>query len=315
MLVACSGGPDSQVLLSVLHTLGAELGFQVTAAGVDHGLRPEARDELALAAALAHRLTVPFKTLQVVVPSGASRQAAAREARYAALLLCAKEHAASAVAVGHTRDDQAETVLARILRGTGVEGLAAAWPRRADGVVRPLIDCPRSWVEAYVAEAELEVARDPSNLDPRYLRVRVRSELLPLLTQESPKLAEHLAHLADDARETAELLRECALAALARAGGDTAVLREEAPLVRRWALKLLVEREAGVPLMRAHLTALERMLWSGGQVRVPGDVVVSVDPAGKLSFSPVAKRGRGATRPMDGSVRSDRRAKKLPGAP
>ncbi|MDB4972193.1 MAG: tRNA(Ile)-lysidine synthetase [Myxococcaceae bacterium] len=256
---------------------------------------------------LATQLAIPFVGLQVQVSPGASRQASARRARYSALLQCAKMHDADLVAVGHTLDDQAETVLARILRGAGVEGLSAAAPRRADGVVRPLIDCPRAWVHAYVTEAGLAVAHDPSNLDPRYLRVRVRGELLPLLSRENPKLAEHLAHLADDARETAELLREQAAAALLRADGLAARLREEPPLVRRWALKVLVESEARMSLTRAHVNALDRMLWAGGEVRVPGDVRVAIDQAGKLAFSKVAgsrrgvaaKRSRGVHRPTN----------------
>ena len=297
--MACSGGPDSQALLSVLHALAGELGYRLTAASVDHGLRPEASTEIALAAELAAQLAVPFVSLRVKVADGASRQAAARTARYEALLQCAKAHGAQRIAVGHTLDDQAETVLARILRGAGVEGLGAVSPLRADGVIRPLIDCRRELVHGYVAELGLANAADPSNLDPRYLRVRVRHGLLPPLLQENPQLLQHLAHLADDAREAGELLSARAAAVLAQAQGRAQPLRDQPGLIRRWALKLWVEGEARTLLTRAHLTALDHLLHVGGQVRVPGDVVVSLDADDRLCFTRVAKRGRGIKRLMD----------------
>jgi tRNA(Ile)-lysidine synthase len=299
VLVACSGGPDSQVLLSVLHALASQAGHTLSVAAVDHGLRAEAVEELSLARKLAEQLGLPFVLLSVTVPRRASRQGAARQARYAALLACATERGADRIAVGHTLDDQAETVLARILRGASVEGLAAVSPRRADGVVRPLIDCRRALVHAYAAELGLQIAHDPSNLDPRFLRVRVRQRLLPALLEENAQLPEQLAHLADDAREAAAFLHERAAAALAAAQGSAARLRAEPGLVRRRALKLLVEAEAGTSLTRAHVQALDRMLGLGGQVRVPGDLLVSLDEEGLISFSRVAKRGRGSKRPTE----------------
>lgn len=299
VLVACSGGPDSQALLHVLHTLREVHGCALSVAGVDHGLRPEAAGELALAGELAQRLGLAFQVLSVRVPDGASRQAQARKARYAALLAHARTVDAQRIAVGHTLDDQAETVLARLLRGAGIEGLSGAAPKRADGVVRPLIDCERTLVHAYVAEAGVAVAHDPSNRDPRYLRVRVRGTLLPALAVENPRLAQHLAQLADDAREAGSLLAARAESALARGGGVRA-LREEPSLVRRLALKRRIERNTGVPLTRAHLMAVDRMLFAeGGHVRVPGDVLISVAPDGEISLEPVTKRGRGSTKQRD----------------
>lgn len=295
-MVGCSGGPDSQALLHALHALAPEHGWRLTAASVNHGLRAEAEAEVLVAGQLARALGVPFVALRVEVPAGASRQAAARNVRYAALHQCARAHDATHIAVGHTLDDQAETVLTRMLRGAGIEGLSATAPARADGVVRPLIDCPRALVHRYLAGTGVPFARDPSNRDARYLRVRVREQLLPALALENPKIAEHLGHLADDAREAVPLLRAHAERALANAGRRLASLQDEPPFVRRWALKLLVEREAGVSLTRAHLSALDRMLQRGGQVRIPGDVTVSVSTTGQLTFEPVAKRGRGIPR-------------------
>jgi tRNA(Ile)-lysidine synthase len=129
LLVACSGGPDSQALLHVLAALRQEHGCRLLAASVDHGLRADAECDVAVAGRLAAALELPFVALRVEVERGPSRQAQARVARYRALLACAREQGAQAVAVGHTLDDQAETVLARLLRGTGIEGLAAIDPR------------------------------------------------------------------------------------------------------------------------------------------------------------------------------------------
>ena len=287
------------MLLHALYALREEHGCALSVASVDHGLRREAPAEVALARALAERLALPFHALTVRVPPGASLQAQARAARYASLRACAIECGADRIAVGHTLDDQAETVLARLLRGAGIEGLAAISPARSDGVVRPLIDCTRSEVHAYADAAGLTVADDPSNRDPRYLRVRVRSRHLPALCAESPGLPRQLASLADDARQAAALLDAEAARALARAAGRAAPLLEEPEIVRRWALRAFVEARSGAALARTHLIALDRMLSEGGSVRVPGDVVVAVGEDGVLSVSPVTKRGRGSRRPIE----------------
>jgi tRNA(Ile)-lysidine synthase len=303
VLVACSGGPDSQVLLHVLQALRAEHGCELLAASVDHGLRADAQRDVATAAALAQALDVQFLPLRVEVAAGASRQAQARAARYAALLDCAHAQGATRVAVGHTLDDQAETVLARILRGTGLLGLGAIAPRRADGVVRPLIDAPRALVRRYAQEQALMYVEDPSNSDPRYLRTRIRQALLPWLLAENPHACEALAHLADDARDAAEPLLRDADALLARAhdANETeapgSVLASATPAEQRRVLKRWVERDLGLELRRRHVVALQRMLQVGGEVRLPKGITATLDRAGRLTFATVSKRSRGAPRP------------------
>jgi tRNA(Ile)-lysidine synthase len=299
VLVACSGGPDSQVLLHVLAALAPELGITLSAASVNHGLRPGAEADVALAGDLANELGVPFHALTVDVGAGASLQAQAREARYRALLACAAQHGAQCVAVGHTLDDQAETVLERLLRGTGIDGLAAIEPRRADGVIRPFIDAPRRLVRAYATAVGLVVANDPSNANPRFLRVRLRAQVLPALSAENPRVAQHLAALAEDARELRQLVAREAAQLLARLGGDFRALSEESRLLRRSALKQHVERVTGTALRRTHLVSLDRMLSAGGQVRLPGDFVASLSDEGELVLEKVAKRGRGRARPNE----------------
>jgi tRNA(Ile)-lysidine synthase len=212
VLCACSGGPDSTALLHALARLRENVGHTLVAHGVDHGLREEAAAELALAARLAETLGVPFAVTRLQVPEGANLQARARAARYEALARAAEAAGARAIATGHTADDRAETVLLRLLRGAGPRGLAVLPPRapvpgpsysesaaRARGLelVRPLLRARRADVLAHLERHELPFARDPSNADARFLRVRVRHELVPLLEDLSPRVVEHLAALAD----------------------------------------------------------------------------------------------------------------------
>jgi tRNA(Ile)-lysidine synthase len=275
VIVAVSGGPDSTALLDVLARLAGERSFAVVAAvGVDHGLRPEAGSELDGAEAHARRIGVPFDRIGVTVGPRGSVAAAAREARYAALAEARIRWGATHVAVGHTQDDQAETVLARVLHGSGLRGLAGVDPARDDGVVRPLVDASRAAVLAYLADAGLGFATDPSNADPRFDRARIRSTVLPALTAESTEAAAHLAALADEARETEDTLEALAAALLADAAVPGSALSlsrlRRAPVAV--ALRAL-RRALGPEIGRAHLTELRRWLQedvTGGTLRLPG---------------------------------------------
>jgi tRNA(Ile)-lysidine synthase len=197
VLVATSGGPDSMALLDSLAALAAPLHFTIVAHGVDHGLRAEAAAELDLAETHAKKLGVPFGRTRVRVPPGGDLQARARRARHAALERARKRARADFVATAHHADDRAETVLLRILRGAGASGLAVL-PARDAALVRPLLRARRRDVELHLARHGVPFARDPSNEDPRYLRTRVRTEVLPLLERLDPRVTEHLCALADD---------------------------------------------------------------------------------------------------------------------
>ena len=265
VLVACSGGPDSAALLHVLHRLAPERDLRLHVASVNHGLREDADRDVEAARALAEDLAVPVRALSVLVAMCGSLQAAARDARYAALHAEAERLGASLVAVGHTMDDQAETVLSRLLRGAGVIGLAGIAPAREDGVIRPLIDCRREDVRAHVARFSLPHVEDPSNADPRFERVRLRA-LLPQLRDEDPRVVEHLAQLADEARELSALVSD------AEPGNapSTAALSAMTPMGRRAVLGRWVTRVVGGPAKRAHLDALERVCAGGpGEVLLP----------------------------------------------
>jgi tRNA(Ile)-lysidine synthase len=198
VLVAVSGGPDSMALLHVLALLRARLGFGLFAHGVDHGLRPEAGGELDLAERFARSVDVPFSRSTVAVPPGGNLQARARTARWGALRTAASRMGAPRIATGHHADDRAETVVMRLLRGTGLAGLAALPPVDGDRV-RPLVRARRADVQAHLDRHRVPFALDPSNTNPRFLRARVRAEIMPGLERLSPRMTEHLCSLADEA--------------------------------------------------------------------------------------------------------------------
>jgi tRNA(Ile)-lysidine synthase len=202
VLAAVSGGPDSIAMLHVLALLRSRLAFGLFAHGVDHGLRPEASAELDLAEAFARSLDVPFSRTQVVVGAGGNLQARARVERWAALRVAAERAGADRIATGHHADDRAETVLIRLLRGTRARGLGVLPPSDGDRI-RPLYRARRADVDAHIARHHLPSAIDPSNRDPRFLRTRVRHELVPALEHLSPRIVEHLCRLADELSQRA----------------------------------------------------------------------------------------------------------------
>lgn len=199
VLVAVSGGPDSMALLHVLSMLRARHGFGLFAHGVDHGLRPEAARELDLAERFARDLDVPFSRSALHVKPGGNLQARARDVRWAALRAAASRAGAERIATGHHADDRAETLLIRLLRGTGARGLAVLPPAEGDRI-RPFLRARRADIAAHIERHHVPFATDPSNRDPRFLRARVRMQLLPELERLSPRIVEHLCALADDPR-------------------------------------------------------------------------------------------------------------------
>ena len=302
VVVACSGGADSGALLLTLARLAPQWSLSLIAASVDHGLRADAAADVAVAAAQAERLGVPFYALTAQVGRHGSLQAAAREARYAALHALATQHGASVIAVGHTQDDQAETVLARILRGGSVRGIGGIAPRRADGVIRPLLDCTRADVRALVRAEGLPFVDDPSNDDRRFLRATLRAEIVPALRDIDPRVVAHLASLADDARAADRALRGGAMRLLTRAGRDApaiALLKPADPALRHRALARWSSATTGSACSRAHLEALDRLVQTGrGEVRLVAGWVVRVSE-GRLvaaSGSPPLQRTAGGSR-------------------
>jgi len=183
-------------LLQVLAGLRSAGGFGLFAHGVDHNLRPEASAELDLAEAFCRSLDVPFTRGRVRLEPGGNLQARARDVRWASLRTAATRASADRIATGHHADDRAETLLMRLLRGTGPRGLAVLPPRDGDRI-RPMLRARRTDIDAHVARHRIPHALDPSNENPRYLRTRVRRELIPQLLRLSPRVVEHLCALAD----------------------------------------------------------------------------------------------------------------------
>ncbi len=200
-VVAVSGGSDSVGLLRVLHRLGPGLGLRLTVAHLDHGVRGEsARADAGFVASLAEALGLPFDLGEWRPTRPGHFEADARTARYAWLAEVARARGASVVAVGHTCDDQAETILHRIVRGTGLRGLAGMPARRPlnDGLVlvRPLLNVSRLEIRAHLGEIGQPFRDDASNIDLSRTRARIRNDLLPRLAAEyNPRVAEALVRL------------------------------------------------------------------------------------------------------------------------
>jgi tRNA(Ile)-lysidine synthase len=289
VLAACSGGPDSAAMLVALARLREEFRFELEAASVDHGLRPDAAADVEVARAQACAVGVGFHPLRVQVSSSGSLQASARAARYDALFTLAGSLGAARIAVGHTRDDQAETVIMRMLRGAGLPGLAGIEPLRKDGVIRPLLDCRRADVGLFATQHCSALARDPSNEDRNYERVRVRRELMPWLEREDAAVVNHLADLAEDARAALSALAPQAEAVLATAiQGDESIelsALELAPrAIRALALRAWLARSTGCDPGRAHLSQLEQAASRDVEVWLPEGWVVR-STAGRLRLS------------------------------
>lgn len=227
VVVGCSGGPDSTALLVCLWLLQKRLPLAVQVVCVDHGLRASARREADLVMQVAQRLHFATRTLTVSVPQKASLQAAARQARYEALTQAAIDAGSRAVLVGHTQNDQAETLLLRLLGGTGLRGLAAMpkeRPLREEDahptirLIRPLLQVSRDEVLTLLAHVPDMIAplplSDPSNQDFRFTRAVVRHKVLPELQRASPAIVGQLGRLAEQLREDADFLDALARQAL-----------------------------------------------------------------------------------------------------
>ncbi len=220
ILIGCSGGPDSVSLLDALHLLAPGLGLELAVACFNHGLRAEAADEVEQVRRLAQDRSLPFYTGSPKPrdrSAGRSDQAWARKVRMAFLEEAGKESKADLLALAHTADDQAETVLMRLVRGSGLRGLGGM-SLIGGGIVRPLLLIRREEVLAYLGERSLAFAQDPSNLNPKYMRVRMRRTLLPLLAQENPRIVENLCGLALGLQSDLYILEELAAADLERLG-------------------------------------------------------------------------------------------------
>jgi tRNA(Ile)-lysidine synthase len=221
VLTAVSGGADSVALADVLVGLGGELRVSVHLVHVNHGLRPEAGAEQASVERLAGDLGVPCHVERVTVrrePPWEGLEAEARRARYGAFRAVAERIGAHRIATAHTADDQAETVLMRLLEGAGPRGLAGIAPIRGL-LIRPLLEARRADIEAHLRARGLAWMEDASNRDPRFLRNRVRHDVLPFLERSvDPGIAAGLARSAGLVRALMDDLERAGARELPRLG-------------------------------------------------------------------------------------------------
>ena len=303
VLVACSGGADSLALAEALAFEGPRLGLRAGAVTVDHGLQHGSTDRARqLVDALRTLGLDPVAGVAVEVGAEGGPEAAARAARYRGLTAAAEQLAAVAVLLGHTRDDQAETVLLGLARGSGARSLAGMPPVRG-AYRRPLLGLSRATVRAAVTSTL--AWEDPHNADPAYARSRVRHDVLPVLERQlGPGVAEALARTAAQLRDDADALDVLAVAAVEDVttpeGLDTTGLAALLPAIRTRVLRRAA-LAAGCPagdLTAGHIAELDRLVtsWRGqGPLHLPGGVRAE-RRCGTLSLS-TDRPPEGRTRP------------------
>jgi len=282
VLVALSGGADSLALAAATAFEAPRAGIRAGAVVVDHGLQSDSDAVAARAAHQARELGLdPVIVTRVEVGTAGGPEAAAREARYAALLDTARALAAAAVLLAHTLDDQAETVLLGLVRGSGAGSLQGMEP--AAGLLRrPLLGIRRETTRQACLDEGLEPWDDPHNEDPAYARVRVRQRVLPVLEQElGPGVAEALARTAELAREDAEafqrqideIIEDICEPAEAGIAVSVSALAANPAALRQRIIRYVVLSEFGVSLTRAQTLDVARLVtdWRGqGPLDLPG---------------------------------------------
>lgn len=283
VLIALSGGADSLALAAAAAHEARPRGMRVTSVTVDHGLQDGSARVAERASAQAAELGIESRVVRVEVGTDGGPEAAARDARYGALRDAAE--GAAAVLLGHTLDDQAETVLLGLARGAGGTSLAGMAPARRDerGILwlRPLLALRRSVTREACAALGLEAWEDPHNADERFSRVRVRERVLPVLEAElGPGIAEALARTAEQLREDAEAFAELIdetiedIVEPAEAGIAVSVpaLAANPAALRNRIIRHVVQSEFGVALTRVQTLEVARLVtdWAGqGPIDLP----------------------------------------------
>jgi tRNA(Ile)-lysidine synthase len=276
LLVACSGGPDSLALAGAAAVVAKRSGRAVRAVVVDHGLQDGSAEVAAgVVAQLDSKLAMPAQVVSIQVDdAGSGPEASARTARYAALEAAAA--AEEMILLGHTLDDQAETVLLGLARGSGTRSLAGMATARGR-FVRPLLGLRREITKACCVELGLQPWTDPHNSDSRFTRVRVRQQVLPMLEAElGPGVAQALARTAALARADADFLDSLAaerLAALDPSALDCQVLAELPQALLGRLLRDWLRQQGAGDISAAQVAAVASLVtdWRGQRwVEVPG---------------------------------------------
>ena len=270
IVCAVSGGADSVALLFALHLLRDEMDFRLSAAHFNHHLRgaESDRDE-AFVRQLCDRYDIPLTVGQgTVTPGKKGLEAAARDARYAFL-----RSLPGKIATAHTADDNAETVLMHLVRGTGLKGLGGIAPVNGN-VIRPMLSCTRQEVEDFCAEWCLSYITDSSNEGDDFLRNRLRHHVMPLLKQENPRLAENTSAMALRLRQDEDCLAE--LAKLRSM--EVQELRKMHPALRSRALEDFLKRSGVREPESSHIAQTESLVFSdkpSAFARLPGNIVIA----------------------------------------
>jgi tRNA(Ile)-lysidine synthase len=293
LVAGLSGGADSVALVDALAALRRRRGFRLVAAHLDHALRPGSADDAAFCQSLCDALAVPLRAGTAPVRARARREKggleqAARRERYSFLRRVKDDEGAAAILVAHTRDDQAETLLLRLLRGAGASGLAGMRASSGD-LLRPLLGVSRAEVLDHLRARGLAFRSDPSNLDAAHLRNRVRHELLPYLEQRfNPRVREALARtaalLADEASHMDHEAQQLLSGATRREADALVVDRlalAGAPVaVARAAVRLALQAQGGLAgVDRDHIDAILRLARAAA-------------PAGRRLLLPGAREAR-----------------------
>jgi tRNA(Ile)-lysidine synthase len=285
VLVAVSGGADSLALAEAVKLEGEKLTLKIIGVTVDHQLQSRSA---AQAAKVVSQLSIPCLIEKVSIQITDGLEASARRARYAALDKCAKENSAVAVLLGHTKDDQAETVLLGLARGSGARSLSGM--AGENGIyLRPFLNITREQTLSACKELNLEPWNDPHNDDPSFLRVRVRKEVLPIMERElGPSVKDALVRSAQLLRDDAD-----ALDAIAADFWDSDKSLEIEPLkklakaVRTRVIRLALFESGISQLSAEQVGQVEALIsnWKGqGEVSLPSGVKVS-RISGRLTLS------------------------------
>ncbi len=292
IVVGVSGGPDSVCLLDMLNKLRNDLKIELIVAHFDHGFRPdEDGDETRLVESLAMSLDLPFETKKAGsnMEGTGSLEEMARYARYCFFDEVRDKYSAGKIATGHTLNDQAETVLMRLLRGSGASGLAGIPPVRDDRIIRPLIDLTRDEVMSYAELKGLKYVTDSSNLETHFLRNRIRLEVLPQLKEIQPRVIELLGQTSEIMKRDNEWMEAEATAWMEKTAelSEDAIVNLPLPLFKQLpeALKFRIIRHAlkisGGTLRRISLQHIEDIvsMVTGekpqAQIHMPNGLVVA----------------------------------------
>ncbi len=291
VLVAVSGGADSVSLLDILYEVRTEMDIRLGIAHFNHGLRPgedEKEAEFVRGLSESYGVRLYEGNASKSLREATSLEETARKERYRFLEQAAREAEADKIALGHTMNDQAETVMIRLLRGSGPPGLSGIPPKRGDRIVRPLIEITRGEILAYLHEKGLNWMEDPSNRDPRFLRNRIRHQLLPLLQQYQPDLIPLLSRTAEIFRQDEEWMSEEARGWMEKNVRESSLgglevrihdLHGLAPALQTRVVRAMVKETAGGlrRISAKHISAIRALLDSSrpqAMVTLPGGVLV-----------------------------------------